>query len=63
MLFNILRFDTGDVTGTVFGTGFTRAVAHEYVGILDRKFDGTGTIFFVVRQDGEQDLQTWEMDS
>jgi hypothetical protein len=58
--FKILRFNPGDVTGRVFGTGFTRTVAHEYVGILDQHFDGTGTVFFAVREDGEPDLQEWE---
>lgn len=59
-LFQILRFDAGDITGKVFGNGFTREQAHDYVAVLDRRFDGTGTIFFAVREDGEPDLPEWQ---
>jgi hypothetical protein len=41
-------------------TSIARTVAHEYVEILDQHFDGTGTIFFAIREDGEPDLQEWE---
>lgn len=42
----IMRFDSGSVHGSVFGTGLTEAEANEYVELLDKRFDGTGTIFF-----------------
>lgn len=50
-MWQILRFDTGDVAGTVFGNGLSESEAKEYVEILDRRYDGTGTIFFAEPMD------------